>query len=101
MDASVDTSTRPLRNVVLGEVFHIVGRAGRLNKAVSSLPSRILGDIDMTDIRTLCSEMNERDRWWAKAIMLILTAKAKEEKATFTASNVTFSVTNEDYKETK
>jgi hypothetical protein len=56
----------------------------------------------MTDIKTLCSEMNERDRWWAKAIMLILTAKAKaEEKANFTASNVTFSVTNEDYKETK
>lgn len=55
----------------------------------------------MTDIRTLCSEMNERDRWWAKAIMLILTAKAKEEKASFTVSNVTFSVTNEDYKETK
>ena len=40
MGVAVETSRRPLRNVVLGEVFHIVGRAGRLNKAVSSLPSQ-------------------------------------------------------------
>ena len=40
MDALVDTSARPLRNVVLGEVFHIVGRADHWNTVVSSLPSQ-------------------------------------------------------------
>lgn len=60
----------------------------------------------MTDITKLCSEMDERDRWWAKAFMVFLTAQAKameraKAKDNFTVSDATFSVTNEDYKEMK
>ena len=34
----------------------------------------------MTDVKAFCSEMDERDRWWAKAFMVFLTAQAEAEK---------------------
>ena len=43
---------------------------------------------------------DDRDCWWARAIMLVLSENAPQ-KPHFEESSTTISVTNEDYKETK